>query len=164
MSRRSAGILLYRHTQAGGIEVLLVHPGGPYWVNKDAGAWGIPKGGYEDGEDALTAALREFEEETGRRLTGEPVPLGSFRQSSAKTVEAWAVEGDFDPDQLRSNAFSMQWPPRSGQMQEFPEIDRAMWFTPEAAVAKMHKGQRAILAALLQRLGRPLPEDGGGQS
>jgi predicted NUDIX family NTP pyrophosphohydrolase len=152
MPQRSAGILLYRRRR-GAIEVLLVHPGGPFWVNKDDGAWGIPKGAYEPGEDALSAARREFAEETGARLEGDAVALGAFRQSAAKTVDAWAVEGDFDAATLKSNAFAMEWPPRSGRMGEFPEVDRAAWFAPEAAERKILKGQRPIVQALLRHLG-----------
>src|SRR5262245_12479811 len=153
MPRRSAGILLYRRRQCG-IEVLLVHPGGPFWANKDAGAWSIPKGEYAPDEDPLTAAKREFAEETGTRLEGEVVALGSFRQSSAKIVDAWAIEGDFDQATRKSNTFTLEWPPRSGKMREVPEVDRAAWFAPEEAARKLLKGQRPILEALL-RLVRP---------
>lgn len=151
MGKRSAGILLYRRTAAG-LEVFLVHPGGPFWANKDAGAWGIPKGEYQPGEDALAAATREFAEETGLRLEGEFVALGSFRQSRAKTVDVWAVEGDADPAGLASNTFAMEWPPRSGRMQDFPEVDRAAWFTPPAAARKILKSQAPVLDALYSRL------------
>ena len=151
MPKRSAGILLYRRT-AVGLEVLLVHPGGPFWANKDAGAWSIPKGEYSADEDALAAAKREFAEETGLRLEGEFVALGSFRQSSAKTVEVWAVEGDADPAKLVSNTFAMEWPPRSGRMQDFPEVDRAAWFTPAEAARMILKGQLPILEALCSSL------------
>jgi predicted NUDIX family NTP pyrophosphohydrolase len=153
MPKRSAGILLFRRT---GLEpeVLLAHPGGPYWTNKDEGAWSIPKGGYEPGEDPLVAAKREFMEETGFAPDGQFVPLGSFAQSKAKTVEIWAVEGDFDPTKLKSNLFSLEWPPRSGRLREFPEIDRAGWFAPEEAVRKILKGQAPILAALFHRLSK----------
>jgi len=159
MPQRSAGILLFRRN-ASGLEVLLVHPGGPFWAKKDAGAWTIPKGGYEPGEDALAAAKREFEEETGARLEGEALALGAFRQSSAKLVDVWAVEGDFDPNDLNSNTFAMEWPPRSGRQREFPEVDRAAWFTPQAAADKILKGQRPILVALSRRL--QLTDQGGG--
>jgi predicted NUDIX family NTP pyrophosphohydrolase len=152
MPQRSAGILLYRR-RSGSVEVLLVHPGGPFWVNKDEGVWSIPKGVYEPGEDALAAAKREFAEETGAQVAGEPVSLGSFRQSTAKIVDAWAVEGDFDPATLTSNTFTLEWPPRSGKMREVPEVDRAAWFAPEEAARKLLKGQGPILEALLQRLG-----------
>jgi predicted NUDIX family NTP pyrophosphohydrolase len=153
MAQRSAGILLYRR-RSGGIEVLLVHPGGPFWANKDEGAWSVPKGLYEAGEDPLAAARREFAEETGAEVAGEAVALGSFRQSSAKIVDAWAVEGDFDPARLKSNTFTLEWPPRSGRTREVPEVDRAGWFTPEAARRKLVKGQRPILEALLGHLAR----------
>ena len=152
MPQRSAGILLFRR-KGRAIEVLLVHPGGPFWASKDNGAWGIPKGGYEPGEDPLAAAKREFAEETGGRVEGETVALGSFRQSAAKIVDVWAVEGDFDPATLRSNTFSMEWPPRSGRMREVPEVDRADWFTPGEAARRILKGQRPVLDALWQRLG-----------
>ena len=151
MPKLSAGILLYRHTPAA-LEVFLVHPGGPYWAKKDEGAWTIPKGECQSGEDALAAARREFAEETGLTLEGELMALGSFRQSSAKTVEVWAVEGDADPAGLASNTFAMEWPPRSGRMQDFPEIDRAAWFRPAEAARKILKGQVPILKALASRL------------
>jgi predicted NUDIX family NTP pyrophosphohydrolase len=151
MPRHSAGILMYRW-RAGEPEVLLVHPGGPYWAKKDDGAWSLPKGEHEAGEDPLAAARREFEEETGLRPSGDFARLGAFAQSRAKTVEVWAVEGDFDPAQLRSNHFSMQWPPKSGRMAEYPEVDRAGWFGREAAARKILKGQLPILAALYDRL------------
>ncbi len=152
MPQRSAGILLYRRRR-GGVEVLLVHPGGPFWARKDEGAWSIPKGGYEPGEDPLAAAKREFAEETGAQLHGEAVALGSFRQSAAKIVDVWAVEGEFDPAGLVSNTFAMEWPPRSGRMCEVPEVDRAEWFTPEVASRKILKGQRPVIEALLRHLG-----------
>jgi predicted NUDIX family NTP pyrophosphohydrolase len=151
MPQRSAGILLYRR-QEGAIEVLLVHPGGPFWAKKDEGAWSIPKGEYAAGEDPLAAARREFEEETGARPESESVALGAFRQSSAKIVDAWAIEGDFDPATLKSNTFTLEWPPRSGKLREVPEVDRAAWFAPEQAARKILKGQRPILEALLRHL------------
>jgi predicted NUDIX family NTP pyrophosphohydrolase len=151
MPQRSAGILMYRRKR-GGIEVLLVHPGGPFWAKKDDGAWTIPKGLCADDEDALAAAKREFEEETGAAPAGAFIALGEFRQSSAKTIAVWAVEGDFDAARLTSNRFSLEWPPRSGRVQEFPEVDRAAWFAPAAARRKILKGQRAVIDALLQRL------------
>jgi predicted NUDIX family NTP pyrophosphohydrolase len=158
MPKRSAGVLMYRR-RAGALEVLLVHPGGPYWANKDEGAWSIPKGEYQAGESALDAAKREFEEETGARPEGEFQGLGAFVQSKAKTVEIWAVEGDFDPKKLRSNVFSMEWPPKSGRLQEFPEADRAGWFGPAEAARKILKGQQPILAALYKRLAGDTPGD-----
>lgn len=155
MPQRSAGVLLYRR-KGRGIEVLLVHPGGPYWARKDDGAWSIPKGLIEPGEDPWAVALREFAEETGAPLQGDLVPLGAFAQSRAKTIEVWATEGDFDPATLRSNTFSIEWPPRSGRLQDFPEVDRAQWFTPQVAFDKILKGQRPVIEALMQRLaGRP---------
>jgi predicted NUDIX family NTP pyrophosphohydrolase len=152
MPQRSAGILLYRHRR-GAVEVLLVHPGGPFWASKDEGVWSIPKGRYEAGEDPLAAARREFAEETGAPVEGEAVALGAFRQSSARIVDAWAIEGDFDPAALRSNTFTLEWPPRSGKTREVPEVDRAEWFTPAEAERKILKGQRPILQALLRHLG-----------
>jgi predicted NUDIX family NTP pyrophosphohydrolase len=152
MPQRSAGILLYRRRGAA-LEVLLLHPGGPFWAKKDDGAWGIPKGLTGPGEEPLAAARREFTEETGAQAAGEAIALGAFRQSAGKIVEVWAVEGEFDPATLRSNTFSMEWPPRSGRSAEFPEADRAEWFTPEAAARKLLKGQRPILEALLRHLG-----------
>jgi predicted NUDIX family NTP pyrophosphohydrolase len=152
--QRSAGIVLYRRREGGAVEVLLVHPGGPFWARKDEGAWSIPKGTYQPGEDPLAAARREFEEETGAPPpAGEPVALGAFRQSAAKIVEAWAIEGEFDPATLRSNTFAMEWPPRSGRISEVPEVDRAEWFASEEAARKILKGQRPILEALLRQLG-----------
>ncbi|MGH7552016.1 MAG: NUDIX domain-containing protein [Longimicrobiales bacterium] len=151
MPQRSAGILLYRRRH--GIEVLLVHPGGPFWAGKDEGAWSIPKGLYGLGEEPLAAARREFAEETGATAEGEAIALGAFRQSSAKIVDAWAIEGEFDPAGLRSSTFTLEWPPRSGRMREVPEVDRAEWFTPEEAGRKLTKGQRPILEALLRYLG-----------
>jgi predicted NUDIX family NTP pyrophosphohydrolase len=129
-----------------------VHPGGPFWANKDDGAWSIPKGEYGAGEDALAAARREFNEETGSPVNGEAIALGTFRQPSGKIVDAWAIAGDFDPATLKSNTFTLEWPPRSGRVREAPEVDRAGWFAPEEAERKLLKGQRPILAALLRAL------------
>ena len=157
MPKQSAGIVLYRRSATGLVELLLVHPGGPFWARRDVGAWTIPKGECQPGEDPLVAARREFEEETGMRPQGEAVPLGSFRQSSAKTVTVWAIEGDFDPAALASNTFSMEWPPRSGRQQDFPEVDAAGWFAPEAAARKILKGQLPIIDALLARIADPGP-------
>ncbi len=147
MPKRSAGLLLYRLT-GGEVEVFLVHPGGPYWAKKDEGAWSIPKGEIDEGEDPLAAARREFEEETGVWPEGEATPLGTVRQPGGKLVTAFAVEGDLDADTIRSNTFTMEWPPRSGRMRAFPEVDRAGWFGKEEAERKILKGQRAILDAL----------------
>jgi predicted NUDIX family NTP pyrophosphohydrolase len=153
VAKRSAGILLYRYTD-GAPEVLLVHPGGPYWARKDAGAWSIPKGEYEDGEDPQSCALREFEEETGVELPpGELPELGSVKQKSGKVVTAWAAEGDLDADAVASNTFTMEWPPRSGRTAEFPEIDRAGWFEIETAREKLVPAQTEFLDRLLERLG-----------
>lgn len=142
----SAGILLYRR-RSGQSEVLLIHPGGPWWRNKDAGAWQIPKGAVEPGEEPAAAALREFEEETGTRLTAEPVPLCRIRQAGGKWVEAFALEGDLDAETIVSNAFEIEWPPRSGKMASFPEVDRAQWFTLAEARSKMLASQLPILDA-----------------
>jgi predicted NUDIX family NTP pyrophosphohydrolase len=151
MPQRSAGILLYRRGDAG-VEVLLVHPGGPFWAKKDEGAWSIPKGLIDDGEDPLVAARREFTEETGGTASGETMALGDFRQPGGKIVTAFAVEGDFDLADFVSTNFTMEWPPRSGRKAEFPEADRAGWFSIEAARAKILKGQAAMLDTLLKHL------------
>jgi predicted NUDIX family NTP pyrophosphohydrolase len=148
VARRSAGILLYRDA-ADGLEVLLVHPGGPFWAKKDLGAWSIPKGEYEDGEDPLACALREFEEENGTRLVAsEPVELGTIVQRGGKQVTAWALAGDLDVESVRSNTFTMQWPPRSGREAEFPEIDRAEWFGLDEARAKIIPAQAELVDRL----------------
>ncbi|MGH9542741.1 MAG: NUDIX domain-containing protein [Terriglobales bacterium] len=148
--------MLYR-IRAGGPEVLLVHPGGPLWAKKDLGAWSIPKGELQPGESAQAAAVREFGEELGFAPPGSMQPLGTVRQAGGKTVEAWAVEGDCDPAALRGNNFAMEWPPRSGRRQEFPEVDRAEFFRLEAAHAKINPAQAAFLDRLAQWLadGRP---------
>ncbi len=147
MGHTSAGILLYRR-RAGGLEVLLVHPGGPYWANKDDGAWMMPKGGVEEGEDHAACALREFEEELGTRPTGTPQPLCRIRQKGGKWVEAFALEGDLDAEAAVSNSFQMEWPPRSGDLQSFPEVDRAAWFPMAQARAKILPSQTPLLDAL----------------
>lgn len=150
MAKSSAGVLLYRKRDHG-LEVFLVHPGGPYWQARDAAAWSIPKGEYPAGEESIAAARREFLEETGFELgPGEWQSLGEVRLFSGKIVRAWAVEGDCDADAVRSNLFSMEWPPRSGKMQDFPEVDRAGWFTVEVARGKIHPSQRAFLDRLVQ--------------
>ena len=152
MVKRSAGILLYRGSDA--LEVLLVHPGGPFWARKDAGAWSIPKGEHEAGEDPRACALREFEEETGTALPpGELIDLGEIRQKGGKVVTAWAAAGDLDAAAVRSNTFAMEWPPRSGRQTEFPEIDRAGWFGVEEAREKLNAAQTEFLDRLLGRLG-----------
>lgn len=147
MARRSAGLVAFRR-RGEALEVFLVHPGGPFWAKKDLGAWSIPKGEYTDGEDALAAARREFQEETGIALEGNFVPLGQVRQAGGKIVDAWAVEADFDAALVRSNSFSMEWPPKSGRMREFPEVDRGEWFSLEAAQGKILKGQAPFLRQL----------------
>jgi predicted NUDIX family NTP pyrophosphohydrolase len=151
-SRRSAGLLLYRRA-AGGPEVLLVHPGGPVWARRDLGAWSIPKGEYADDEDPLAAARREFAEELGSLAPwpaseAEVHDLGEIRQRSGKRVRAWAVAGDLDAEQAHSNTFEMEWPPRSGQMAEFPEVDRAQWFSLDEARAKLNPAQVALIDRL----------------
>jgi predicted NUDIX family NTP pyrophosphohydrolase len=149
MQRMSAGILVYRRKEKG-LEVFLVHPGGPFWKNKDAGAWSIPKGQYGDGEEPLAAAIREFGEETGFALGAvEFRSLGELKQPSGKLVSAWAVEGDFPADAIQSNLFPMEWPPKSGKMQEFPEVDRAGWFGMERAREKLLPGQCGFLDRLV---------------
>ena len=139
---------MYRRP-TGSLELFLVHPGGPLWANKDEAAWSIPKGLAEDGEDALATARREFQEETGFVPDGRFVELGEFKQPGGKIVHAWSVEGDCDPSTLKSNLFSMEWPPRSGKEREFPEVDRAEWFAPEQARLKINPAQAAFLDRLL---------------
>src|SRR5262245_21498497 len=152
-ANRSAGILLYREG-SDGLEVLLVHPGGPFWAKKDAGAWSIPKGEHDEDEDPLACALREFEEETGTRPPAAALTeLGSVRQKSGKVVQAWALEGDLDAAAIRSNTFAMEWPPRSGRTAEFPEVDRAAWFGLEAARHRINPAQAAFLDRLSERFG-----------
>lgn len=151
MPQRSAGILMYRRG-ADGLRLLLVHPGGPFWAKKDLGAWSIPKGEYAPGEDPLAVAIREFEEETGVVPRGAFDPLGEIRQPSRKTVTAYAVEGDLDAAALVSNRFEIEWPPRSGRRQSFPEVDRAEWFSPERAREKILAGQRPFIDRLIERL------------
>lgn len=151
MPKKSAGLLLYRHNQ-GSIEVLLVHPGGPFWRNKDDGGWTIPKGEFDD-EDPLEAAKREFKEETGSAPPdGQYIPLTPIKQKNGKIVHAWAVEGDFDPEKLNSNLFETEWPPKSGRTQKFPEVDRAEWFAPDVARQKMLSGQGAFIDELARKL------------
>jgi predicted NUDIX family NTP pyrophosphohydrolase len=156
----SAGILLYRFV-APGPELLLVHPGGPFWAKKDLGAWSIPKGEYEAGEEARACALRELGEELGPAAPAlamdAMIELGEVKQKGGKVVTAWAAEAGFDPAELRSNAFSMQWPPRSGVEREFPEVDRVEWFGPEEARRKINPAQAAFVDRLLERI---LADDG----
>jgi predicted NUDIX family NTP pyrophosphohydrolase len=155
MPKRSAGILLYR-VRGGATEVLLVHPGGPFWANKDLGAWSIPKGEYEQGDDPLACALREFEEETGQQPPRAGLlELGTVRQRGGKVLTAWAAAGDLDPAAISSNTFSMVWPPRSGARKEFPEVDRAGWFHVDAAREKLLGAQVELVDRLLVALAAP---------
>ena len=148
MAKRSAGILLYRG-DAGGIEVLLAHPGGPFWANKDEGAWSIPKGEYDAGEEPLACAIREFTEELGAIPTGPFLDLGELTQPSRKVVRAWAAHGAFDPMALKSSTFELEWPTKSGRKQAFPEVDRAAWFIPGEARRKILPGQVPFIDHLL---------------
>jgi len=161
VAKRSAGILLYRRAggDAGGeLEVLLVHPGGPFWARRDAGAWSLPKGEVDPGEDERACALRELEEETGGAFPDAPadalLPLGEVRQKSGKVVAAWALEGDLDADAIVSNTFELEWPPRSGRMREFPEVDRAGWFALPAAREKLLPAQAPFLDRLAEIAGQ----------
>jgi predicted NUDIX family NTP pyrophosphohydrolase len=149
MLKQSAGILLYRMTD-GILQVFLVHPGGPFFRNKDEGAWSIPKGEYLDGEEPLAAAQREFEEETGQKINGNFIKLSPVKQKSGKVVHAWAVEGNIDHENIVSNLFEIEWPPKSGKKASFPEIDRAGWFDIETARAKIIPGQADLLTQLLE--------------
>lgn len=162
MTVRSAGILLWRHApasasgdvEANGLEVYVAHMGGPFWAKKDAAAWSIPKGEYVDGEDALAAALREFSEEIGAVAPAlDYVNLGDFRQASGKVVTAFAAESDFEVDEIHSNTFTAEWPPRSGRIREFPEIDRAEWTDLATARIRLVAGQVSMLDALLEQVG-----------
>ena len=151
--KRSAALLVYRRTKTG-IEVFLVHPGGPFWAKKDLGAWSIPKGEFGDDEDGLTAARREFSEEVGQNIDGTFIALTPVKQRGGKVVVAWAVEGDVDAAAVKSNAFEMEWPPRLERQQSFPELDRASWFGVAEARLKILKGQAVFLDRLLEILGR----------
>ncbi len=150
MSKKSAGLIVYREANAT-LEVLLVHPGGPFWSNKDDGAWSIPKGEIEEDEEALSVALREFKEETGSEISGDFIPLDPLRQPGGKFIYAWTVEGNFDPVKLSSNTFWLEWPPKSGRQKEYPEVDRAAWFSIEAAMKKILKGQQGFLQQLQEK-------------
>jgi predicted NUDIX family NTP pyrophosphohydrolase len=152
--KQSAGILMYRYC-ASRLEIFLVHPGGPFWKNKDAGAWSIPKGEFDKDEDPLEAAKREFHEETGSLLEGGFIALGPVRQGGGKLVYAWAVQGDCKAESIKSNSFTMEWPPRSGKRTEFPEVDRAGWFSIEVAREKILKGQLMLLDELQRILKGP---------
>ena len=151
MPKPSAGLLLFRHGAAG-VEVLLVHPGGPFFVRKDDGVWSIPKGEYEPDETPLDAARREFEEETGFQADGDFEPLGEVKLKNGKIVTAWAIEGDANPTELHSNDFTLEWPPRSGRQQQFPEVDRAGWFPLDAARVKIYPAQEPFLDRLANLL------------
>jgi predicted NUDIX family NTP pyrophosphohydrolase len=150
--RKSAGILVYRR-RSSSVEFFLVHPGGPFWKNKDVGAWSVPKGEFEEGEDPLKAARREFEEETGIAVNGEFVELKPVKQKSGKVVYAWAIESDMDLSEIVSNTFMFEWPPKSGKYIEIPEVDKGGWFTYEEAKAKLIPGQVPILEELWERVG-----------
>ena len=150
MPKLSAGLLLYRRN-GDDVQVLIAHPGGPIWSRRDIGAWSLPKGALIDGEAPYDAARREFQEETGSPVNGEFTELTPLKQASGKVVHAWAVEGDIDASSVRSNLFPMEWPPRSGKMQEFPEVDLGGWFTLDIAREKMLNGQRAFLDQLERR-------------
>jgi predicted NUDIX family NTP pyrophosphohydrolase len=149
MPKKSAGLLMYRRRH-GSLEVFLVHPGGPFWQKKDVGSWSIPKGEYTADEDPLEVAKREFQEETGFKASGKFVPLTSRKQPSGKIITAWAFEGNCNPSTIRSNAFSMEWPPHSGKREEFPEVDRAGWFSIPDAKMKIIEGQSGFVDELVR--------------
>jgi predicted NUDIX family NTP pyrophosphohydrolase len=151
MPKRSAGLLMYRR-RGGALELLLVHPGGPFWAKKDEGAWSIPKGEYDDGEAPLAVAKREFAEEVGAVPDGDFIDLGEVTQPGRKVVRAFALEGDFDVARLQSNTFEIEWPPKSGRRRSFPEVDRAGWFAPDGARRKILAGQRAFIERLVARV------------
>jgi len=151
MSVRSAGILLYRFNE-GNLQVMLVHPGGPFWAKKDDGVWSIPKGIYEEGENPRAAAKREFQEETGQEVDGDFIDLGELKQPSRKIVQAWALEHDLDTSRIISNTFSLEWPPKSGAVREYPEVDRGRWFNVQEAREKILKGQLEFLDRLVEKI------------
>ena len=151
MRVKSAGILLYRF-QAGGLQVMLVHPGGPFWKNKDEGAWSVPKGEFEEGEDPQQAAVRELKEETGIMASGSFLQLTPLKQKSGKTIFAWALQMDADVSQITSNLFELEWPPKSGRKILVPEVDKAEWFSTEEAVRKIVPGQAAFIGELVKLL------------
>jgi predicted NUDIX family NTP pyrophosphohydrolase len=151
MTKQSAGLLMYRRRN-GVLEFFLVHPGGPFWAKKELGAWSLPKGEFGADEDPFAAARREFKEETGLHATGDFIALPPIKQPGGKVLYAWAFEGDCEPEAIHSNTFSLEWPPRSGRQQEFPEVDRAGWFHFEEAIARILKGQAGFLEALHELL------------
>ncbi|RJQ75986.1 MAG: NUDIX domain-containing protein [Desulfobacteraceae bacterium] len=151
MPKTSAGLLMYRFRN-GQLEVFLVHPGGPFWRKKDHGAWSIPKGEYAEGEDPFEVARREFTEETGFAAEGDFITLTPLRQPSRKIISAWAFEGDCDPAGIKSNLFTIEWPPGSGKQVQFPEVDRAEWFSLPTAIVKLHKGQVGFVEQLYRIL------------
>jgi len=153
MRKKSAGLLMYRHHR-GSLEVLLVHPGGPFWAKKDAGSWSIPKGEFEPGEEPLEVARREFEEETGVKSSGGFMPLTPQKQPGGKIIFAWTFEGDCDVSAIKSNTFSMEWPPGSGRWQQFPEVDRAGWVSIPVAKEKILKGQKGFIDELEDKLSK----------
>ncbi len=152
--KKSAGILLYRLIEAG-IEVFLVHPGGPFWQKKDTGAWTIPKGEFQEGEVPLDCAIREFAEETGVLLSGNFKSLGTVQQKGGKTIHAWSVEGNITAESIVSNSFEIEWPPRSGKWQSFPEVDRGEWFSVQTGLIKINPAQQAFLQELVLQLSVP---------
>jgi predicted NUDIX family NTP pyrophosphohydrolase len=151
MPKHSAGVLLYRKLN-NMMQVFLVHPGGPFWKNKDDGSWSVPKGEYEDDEDPLDAAKREFYEETGEYIDGRFIKLSPIKQKSGKIVQAWAVQGDIDDQNIKSNFFEMEWPPKSGKTQQFPEVDRGEWFSIEQALIKINPGQVGLVMELVAQV------------
>ena len=150
MSKQSAGILLYKSDKT--LQVFLVHPGGPFWKNKDAGAWSIPKGEFADDEKALDAAIREFEEETGTKLSGDFIELMPVKQKSGKIIYAWAVKGDIDASAIQCNTFEIEWPPHSGKLQSFAEIDKGEWFFTDEAKQKINPSQAALVDELIEKI------------
>lgn len=165
MAKMSAGILLYKRDE-GEVKVMLVHPGGPFWAKKDKAAWSIPKGEVDEDEDNLTAAKREFGEETGGSLPeGDFIDLGDAKVASSKIARIWALEQDFDTTQLKSNSFEMAWPPKSDQVQSFPEVDKAAWFSMAEALVKVHSGQKVFIERLAEELSvKLLPVEEGSRS
>jgi predicted NUDIX family NTP pyrophosphohydrolase len=155
MAKLSAGLLMYRFREVR-LEVLIVHPGGPYWAGKDDGAWSIPKGEDNEGDDVFEEAKREFLEETGIKADGLFRPLSVLKQPSGKKISAWAFEGDCDPSSIKSNTFTIEWPPHSGRQADFPEVDRAAWFEVDEAIKKLTKGQVGFIEELCRILGVPM--------